>query len=82
MILSETGSHFSGSCSSHGARNPGEAAELPISMIVTREVVLKNSFRLDVAPRPSDKLPLAQARKAFELASDKPQSMKVQIAFH
>lgn len=75
----------------------GATAELPISMIVTKEIQLKGSFRfdtefalavdligsgrIDVAPLLSNTLPLAEARKAFELASDKSQSMKVQIAF-
>lgn len=59
-------------------------------------IALKNSFRLDtefhlavdligsgridVAPRLSDTLPLVEARRACKLTSDKPQSMKVQIA--
>jgi len=75
----------------------GATAELPVSMIVTKEIQLKGSFRfdtefalavdligsgrIDVAPLLSNTLPLAEARKAFELASDKSQSMKVQIAF-
>jgi len=75
----------------------GATAELSISMIVTKEIALKGSFRfdtefalavdligsgrIDVAPLLSNTLPLAEARKAFELASDKSQSMKVQIAF-
>jgi L-idonate 5-dehydrogenase len=75
----------------------GATAELSISTIVTKEIQLKGSFRfdtefalavdligsgrIDVAPLLSDTLPLAEARKAFELASDKSQSMKVQIAF-
>jgi len=44
-------------------------------------VDLIGSGRIDVAPLLSNTLPLAEARKAFELASDKSQSMKVQIAF-
>ena len=75
----------------------GATAELSISMIVTKEIQVKGSFRfdaefalavdligsgrIDVAPLLSNTLPLAEARKAFELASDKSQSMKVQIAF-
>ncbi|RUW71775.1 zinc-binding dehydrogenase, partial [Mesorhizobium sp. M1E.F.Ca.ET.063.01.1.1] len=75
----------------------GATAELSVSMIVTKEIALKGSFRfdtefalavdligsgsIDVAPLLSNTLPLAEARKAFELASDKSQSMKVQIAF-
>ena len=66
-------------------------------MIVTKEIQVKGSFRFDtefalavdligsgrinVAPLLSNTLPLSEARKAFELASDKSQSMKVQIAF-
>ncbi|AZO25971.1 L-idonate 5-dehydrogenase [Mesorhizobium sp. M1E.F.Ca.ET.045.02.1.1] len=75
----------------------GATTELSVSMIVTKEIALKGSFRfdtefalavdligsgrIDVAPLLSNTLPLAEARKAFELASDKSQSMKVQIAF-
>ncbi|MEZ2332793.1 L-idonate 5-dehydrogenase [Mesorhizobium sp. RCC_202] len=75
----------------------GATAELSISMIVSKEIQLKGSFRfdtefalavdligsgrIDVAPLLSNTLPLAEARRAFELASDKSQSMKVQIAF-
>ena len=75
----------------------GATAELSMSMIVTKEIQVKGSFRfdtefalavdligsgrIDVAPLLSNTLPLAEARKAFDLASDKSQSMKVQIAF-
>ncbi|WP_149804595.1 hypothetical protein [Mesorhizobium sp. NFR06] len=64
-------------------------------MIVSKEIQLKGSFRfdtqftpgrrpdrparIDVAPLPGDRPPIAAARKVFEPASDK--SMKVQIAF-
>ncbi|TIX21139.1 MAG: L-idonate 5-dehydrogenase, partial [Mesorhizobium sp.] len=77
------------------AAGQGATAELSMSVIVTKEIQVKGSFRfdtefalavdligsgrIDVAPLLSNTLPLAEARKAFELASDKSQSMKVQI---
>jgi L-idonate 5-dehydrogenase len=75
----------------------GATAEIPVSMVVTKEINLRGSFRfdeefalavdligsgrIDVGPLLSNTLPLAQAEHAFQLASDKSQSMKVQIAF-
>jgi L-idonate 5-dehydrogenase len=75
----------------------GATAEIPVSMIVTKEIKLRGSFRFDkefalaadligsgrinVKPLLSDTLPLAEAKRAFQLASDKSKSMKVQISF-
>lgn len=75
----------------------GATAEIPVSMIVTKEIDLRGSFRfdhefalavdiigsrrIDVGFLLSNTLPLAQAEQAFQLAGDKSQSMKVQIAF-
>jgi len=75
----------------------GATAEIPVSMIVTKEINLLGSFRfdqefalavdiigsgrIDVGFLLSNTLPLAQAEQAFQLAGDKSQSMKVQIAF-
>jgi L-idonate 5-dehydrogenase len=75
----------------------GATAEIPISMIVAKEIKLRGSFRFDkefalavdligsgrinVGPLLSDTLPLAEAKRAFQLAGDKSKTMKVQIAF-
>jgi L-idonate 5-dehydrogenase len=75
----------------------GATAELPVSLIVTKEIALRGSFRfdrefalaveligsgrIDVSPLLSAVLPLDQAVAAFDLASDKGRSMKVQIDF-
>jgi L-idonate 5-dehydrogenase len=75
----------------------GATAEIPVSMIVTKEIDMRGSFRfdtefalavdiigsgrIDIGPLLSNTLPLAQAEHAFQLAGDKSQSMKVQIAF-
>ena len=75
----------------------GATAEIPVSMVVTKEINLCGSFRfdhefalavdmigsgrIDVGFLLSNTLPLAQAEQAFRLAGDKSQSMKVQIAF-
>jgi L-idonate 5-dehydrogenase len=75
----------------------GATAEIPVSLIVTKEIDLRGSFRfdrefalaveaigsrrIDIAPLLSDTLPLDEAGRAFELAGDKSRSMKVQIAF-
>ncbi len=44
-------------------------------------VALLGSGRIDVAPLHSATLPVERAKEAFDLASDKSQSMKVQLAF-
>jgi L-idonate 5-dehydrogenase len=75
----------------------GGEIKLPINMITAKELELRGTFRfheefalalefiakglVDVKPLISATAPLAKARDAFELASDRSQSMKVQIAF-
>jgi L-idonate 5-dehydrogenase len=75
----------------------GAMAELPVTTIVTKEMVLRGSFRfddefrlaadligsgrVDVSPLLSAVLPLQDVSNAFELAGDKSRAMKVQIAF-
>jgi L-idonate 5-dehydrogenase len=75
----------------------GGEMKLPINMITAKELELRGTFRfheefalaldfivkglVDVKPLISATAPLAKARDAFELASDRSQSMKVQIAF-
>ena len=75
----------------------GATAELPISSVVTKELKLRGSFRfdtefalavdligsrrVDVSALLSSTLPFAEANRAFELASDKSRSMKVQLDF-
>jgi len=75
----------------------GATAEIPASTIVTKEIKLRGSFRFDkefalavdligsgritVGFLLSDTLPLAEAKRAFQLAGDKSKTMKVQIAF-
>jgi L-idonate 5-dehydrogenase len=75
----------------------GATAEIPVSTIVTKEIKLRGSFRFDkefalavdligsgrinVDPLLSDTVPLAEAKRAFQLAGDKSKTMKVQIAF-
>jgi L-idonate 5-dehydrogenase len=75
----------------------GATAEVPISLVVTKELVLRGSFRfdtefalaveligegrIDLAPLLSHTVPIIDADRAFALAGDKSQSMKVQIAF-
>lgn len=70
---------------------------LPMMAITAKELSLKGTFRfheeyqtgislmqkglIDVAPLLTHTLPLDQAQKGFELASDRSQAMKVQIAF-
>jgi len=67
------------------------------NLVVSKEIEMRGSFRfheefalavdlmdkgrIDVSPLLSAVLPLEEARQAFELASDKSQSMKVQIHF-
>ena len=75
----------------------GATAELPVSAVVTRELDLRGSFRfdrefalaveligdrrIDLSPLLSHTLPAAEADRAFVLAGDKSQSMKVQLDF-
>jgi L-idonate 5-dehydrogenase len=75
----------------------GGEMRLPINMITAKELELRGTFRfheefalalefiakglVDVKPLISATAPLAEARDAFELAGDRSQSMKVQIAF-
>ena len=75
----------------------GATAELSVSGVVTKEITLRGTFRfdtefalavdlldrkrIDVSPLVSDTLPVAEARRAFELAGDRSQSMKVQLDF-
>ena len=70
---------------------------LPMVTITTKELSLKGSFRfhaeyttaislmqkrlIDVKPLISQTVSLAEARRGFELASDRSKAMKVQIAF-
>ncbi len=74
----------------------GEMA-IPINLITAKELELRGTFRfheefalalesmgkglIDVKPLITATAPLEKARDAFELASDRSQSMKVQIAF-
>jgi L-idonate 5-dehydrogenase len=73
----------------------GEIA-LPQNMVVAKEIEIRGSFRfheefalavdlidrrrVDLKPLLTDVLPLSEAVKAFELASDRSRAMKVQIA--
>ncbi|MDB5550741.1 MAG: L-idonate 5-dehydrogenase, NAD-binding [Rhizobium sp.] len=76
----------------------GAEATLPMSQIVTRELTIRGAFRFDtefelaVATIASGSFPLSElltgtfgideARQAFDIASDKERSMKVQLRFH
>jgi L-idonate 5-dehydrogenase len=75
----------------------GGEVGIPLSTVVAKELVVKGTFRfheefgwaaaaiasgaIDVRPLITDTLPLAEAVRAFELAGDRSQSMKVQLAF-
>ncbi|MAZ31859.1 MAG: L-idonate 5-dehydrogenase [Thalassospira sp.] len=75
----------------------GGNGELPLSLAVTKEVRMIGSFRfdaefaqaaelidrkvIDVSPIISSVLPFRDAKTAFDLASDRSQSMKVQLDF-
>jgi L-idonate 5-dehydrogenase len=75
----------------------GGTMNLPMNTIVAKEIDLRGTFRfneefalaasligsrrLDVRPVISETLPMADAVKAFDLASDRSKSMKVQLAF-
>ncbi len=70
---------------------------LPQNMIVSKEIEIKGSFRfheefalavdlinsrrVNLKPLLTEVMPLAQAKQAFDLASDRSRAMKVQIAF-
>lgn len=76
----------------------GGDMNLPINTITAKELDLRGSFRfheefglavklmqdglIDVKPLITQTLPLADALRAFDIASDKTQSMKTQIAFN
>ncbi|WP_284757159.1 L-idonate 5-dehydrogenase [Agrobacterium sp. fls2-241-TYG-188a] len=75
----------------------GGEMTLPINLLVAKELQLKGTFRfheefaqavdlmgrglIDVKPLISATVPFENARDAFELASDRSQSMKVQLQF-
>ena len=75
----------------------GGDVALPQNVVVGKEVDIRGSFRfdeefalavalinqrrVDVKPLLSDTLPLADAVRAFDLASDRRRAMKVQLAF-
>jgi L-idonate 5-dehydrogenase len=75
----------------------GGEMTLPVNSIVTKELQLRGTFRfdlefelalrlmgegrLDVKPLITASLPFEQAVDAFELASDRAKSMKVQLTF-
>jgi L-idonate 5-dehydrogenase len=75
----------------------GGEMTLPVNTIVTKELQLRGTFRfdpefelalslmgkglIDVTPLISASLPFAAAVEAFELASDRTKSMKVQLTF-
>lgn len=77
----------------------GQGAEptLPMSLIVTKELELRGTFRfweefstavtfiaaglIDVKPLLTEVIAAGEAQRAFELAADKSRSMKVQLAF-
>ncbi|KAB2696516.1 L-idonate 5-dehydrogenase [Ochrobactrum sp. Kaboul] len=76
----------------------GGDMNLPINTITAKELDLRGSFRfheefalavklmqdglIDVKPLITQTLPLADALRAFDIASDKTQSMKTQITFN
>jgi L-idonate 5-dehydrogenase len=75
----------------------GGDMSVPMMAITAKELSLKGSFRfhgeyavamslmqkglIDVKPLISETVKLAEARRGFELASDRSKAMKVQIAF-
>jgi L-idonate 5-dehydrogenase len=70
---------------------------VPQNLVVAKEVEIRGSFRfheefalaadlinrrrVDLTPLLTEVMPLDQAEKAFQLASDRSRAMKVQIAF-
>jgi len=75
----------------------GGDASLPLNIIVAKEITLRGTFRfheefqlavdvlargdIDVSPLLTEIVPLAEAQRAFALASDRANAMKVQLAF-
>ncbi len=75
----------------------GGFATLPINMLVAKEFELRGTFRfheefgigvellakglIDVKPLITATMPFTRAREAFDLASDRSKSLKVQLAF-
>ncbi|WP_099559244.1 L-idonate 5-dehydrogenase [Hartmannibacter diazotrophicus] len=75
----------------------GGDISLPLNLVVTKEILMRGSFRfdaefglavhliatgaVDLTPLISATMPAADADAAFRLASDRSQSMKVQLAF-
>ena len=75
----------------------GPPATLPLHVVVAKELELRGTFRfheefalatellakrlVDVRPLITATLPFTEARAAFDLASDRSRSMKVQLAF-
>ena len=75
----------------------GAETAVPLNTFVAKELTLRGTFRfheefawavdfitqrkIDVRPLLSAVLPLSEARHAFDLASDRKQSMKVQVTF-
>jgi L-idonate 5-dehydrogenase len=70
---------------------------VPLATLLAKEITLRGSFRfhaefaqavallasgrLDVSPLLTEVVPLADAVRAFELATDRSRAMKVQIGF-
>lgn len=75
----------------------GGEVPLPVNALVAKEITLRGTFRffeefewaaqflasgaIDVAPLLTDVVPLREAVRAFELASDRGRAMKVQLSF-
>jgi L-idonate 5-dehydrogenase len=75
----------------------GGEVPLPLNVLVAKEIDLRGTFRfheefalavdvlaagaIDVLPLLTEVLPMAQAQAAFDLAGDRRQAMKVQLAF-
>lgn len=75
----------------------GAQTPVPLNVVVSKEISLRGTFRfheefawavdfiatrrIDVRPLLSAVMPMADAKKAFDLASDRKQAMKVQLAF-
>lgn len=75
----------------------GGTATLPINLVVAKEFELRGTFRfheefglgvellakrlIDVKPLITATMPFTRAKEAFDLASDRSKSMKVQLAF-
>lgn len=75
----------------------GAETAMPLNMLVAKEISLRGTFRfhaefeqavdilargaMDVAPLLTEVVPLADADRAFALASDRSRAMKVQLSF-